>query len=111
MELSPDLIKGTVVPVILRLLGEREMYGYELIKVVNERTQNLLAWKEGTLYPWLHRLEGEGLIQSRWSDAESGRVRKYYRLTARGRAALRDQVEGWRAFSHAVNALLLAQPA
>jgi len=110
MELSPDLIKGTIVPVLLRLLEEREMYGYEMIQVVNERTGNALAWKEATLYPWLHRLEGGGLLRGRWAEAESGRQRKYYRITPRGRAALRDQVAGWRSFSQAVNALLLAQP-
>ena len=106
MEFSQDLIKGTVVPVILKLLGEQERYGYEIIKVVNERTDNAFAWKEGTLYPWLHRLEGEGLIQSRWVEAETGRQRKYYRITRRGLAALNEKTTEWTAFSRAVNALL-----
>ncbi len=51
MAVSPEMMKGTVVPIILKLLSEKEMYGYEIIKVVNERTQQALEWKEGTLYP------------------------------------------------------------
>jgi DNA-binding PadR family transcriptional regulator len=111
MEFSQDLVKGTVVPMILKLLGEQERYGYEIIRVVNERTDNAFAWKEGTLYPWLHRLEGEGLIQSRWAESEAGRQRKYYRLTRRGAAALREKTAEWATFAKAVNAVLLAAPA
>src|ERR1035437_1886509 len=81
MELTQEMIKGTIVPVMLKLLAERAMYGYELIKVVNERTNNALQWKEGTLYPWLHRLEADGLIRGEWDEAASGRQRKYYRIT------------------------------
>ena len=111
MEFSQDLIKGTVVPLILKLLSEQERYGYEIIRVVNERTDNAFAWKEGTLYPWLHRLEGEGLIQSRWAESEAGRPRKYYRITRRGATALREKTAEWTTFSGAVSAVLLAVPA
>jgi DNA-binding PadR family transcriptional regulator len=111
MEFSPDLVKGSIVPVILQLLSEQERYGYEIIKTVNQRTGNIFDWKEGTLYPWLHRLEGEGLIRSRWVEADSGRQRKYYRITKRGLAALSERKDEWAAFSKAVNALLLTQPA
>jgi PadR family transcriptional regulator, regulatory protein PadR len=107
METSQDLVKGTILPIILKLLSERPMYGYEIIKVVEERTNHAFQWKEGTLYPWLHRLEGDGLIQSQWSEAESGRQRKYYRITRKGSAALRDKAAEWAAFSTAVNTLLL----
>lgn len=106
MEISQELIKGTVVPILLRLLDERSMYGYEIIKVVNERTENAFAWKEGTVYPWLHRLEGEGLIASHWEDA-GGRRRKYYSTTRKGRARLKQKVDEWQTFTGAVNALLL----
>ena len=111
MNFSPELVKGTVEPVILQLLSEQERYGYELLKIVNERTQNVFEWKEGTLYPCLHRLEGNGLIQSRWGEADSGRQRKYYRITRRGLAALTERKTEWTAFAKAVNALLMAQPA
>jgi PadR family transcriptional regulator PadR len=107
MELAQEMIKGTVVPVILKLLSERPMYGYELIKVVNERTSNALQWKEGTLYPWLHRLEGEGLVSSAWEGPEGGRQRKYYRITKVGSAALGKTLHQWKALSTAVNAILM----
>lgn len=107
MKTNQDLIKGTVVPIMLKLLDERPMYGYEIIKIVNERTDNAFEWKEGTLYPWLHRLEGEGLIRGEWQVAPSGRRRKYYALTRRGRTAMVRKIEEWQAVSTAVNALLL----
>lgn len=111
MEFSADLVKGSVVPVILQLLSEQERYGYEIIKTVNQRTNNVFEWKEGTLYPWLHRLEGDGLIQSRWVEADTGRNRKYYRITKKGLAELASLKTEWSHFSKAVNALLLTQPA
>ena len=112
MELKQDMIKGTVVPIVLTLLQERSMYGYEIIKVVNERTTNALQCKEGTLYPWLHRLEQEGLIRGEWGVADSGRNRKYYHLTRRGAQALKASVRDWVSVSRAVNAVLLgAAPA
>lgn len=107
MELAQEMIKGTIVPVVLKLLAERPMYGYELIKVVNERTANALQWKEGTLYPWLHRLESDGLVRGEWGEAESGRQRKYYHITRKGSAALEKSVHEWAALSSAVNAILL----
>ncbi len=106
MEFSQELIKGTVVPVILKLLSEQERYGYEIMKLVNERTDNAFVWKEGTLYPWLHRLEGEGLITSEWIASPEGRQRKYYRITRRGLAMLKTRTAEWTAFSRAVNVLL-----
>ncbi len=108
MELTQEMIKGTIVPVILKLLAERSMYGYEIIKVVNERTGNALQWKEGTLYPWLHRLEGDGLVRGEWGEAESGRKRKYYRITRKGTAALKQTAHDWAAVSAAVSAILSA---
>ena len=110
MDFSQDLVRGTVVPIVLSLLSGREMYGYEIVKVVNARTNGRLEWKEGTLYPALHRLESAGLIASRWQDAPSdeapGRQRKYYRLTRRGRGELARRAREWAQFSLAVNALM-----
>lgn len=106
MEISKELIRGTVVPMILKLVQEQERYGYEIIKVVNERTGNAFEWKEGTVYPWLHRLEGDGLIAGEWRGPVSGRQRKYYRITRKGAAALEHGVAEWRTFTAAVNAVL-----
>ena len=84
MDFDKELVKGTTVPIVLELLGEREMYGYEIVKIVNARTDGVFEWKEGTLYPCLHRLEGDGLIRSHWREAPTGKQRKYYALTAAG---------------------------
>ena len=106
MAVSQEMMKGTVVPIMLKLLSERAMYGYEIIKVVNERTNDALAWKEGTIYPWLHRLEQDGLIAGSWRESEEGRKRKYYAITRRGEAELAEKVEEWRALAGAVSVLL-----
>ena len=108
MAISQEMMKGTVVPIMLKLLAEREMYGYELIKVVNERTENALEWKEGTIYPWLHRLEQQGLIAGSWKSAAGERRRKYYAITTAGEAQLAESVQEWTSLSTAVSALLLA---
>ena len=107
MTLESDLVRSTAEPIILRLVSERPMYGYEIIKVVNERTSGAFQWKEGTLYPCLHRLEGAGLIESEWRTSDSGRRRKYYGITRKGAAVLEKKVEEWSACSLAVNSLLL----
>ena len=111
MDFSQDLIRGSIVPIVLSLLKDRPMYGYEMVKVVNARTDGCLEWKEGTLYPTLHRLQGGGLISARWADAPAdqapGRKRKYYSLTRKGRAELACRAEEWTQFSTAVNALLV----
>jgi len=111
MAFNTDLVRGSTETVILHLLHERTMYGYEIIKLVNERTDGAFAWKEGTLYPCLHRLEGAGIIASEWRDGDSpGKPRKYYQLTRKGKALARERVAEWSAFTGAMNAILM-QPA
>ena len=78
--LSKELVAASTKPLLLALLAERESYGYELIQRVKELSDEEIEWTEGMLYPVLHRLEEEGLIESEWRDAESGRQRRYYRL-------------------------------
>jgi PadR family transcriptional regulator, regulatory protein PadR len=117
MDFSQDLVRGSVVPIVLALLRDRAMYGYEMVKTVNARTNGLLEWREGTLYPTLHRLESAGLISGEWRDApkaqpakdsaDAGRQRKYYSLTRKGRAELARRAEEWRLFSNAVSACVL----
>ena len=111
MEFSNDLVKGSIVPIILSLLTERAMYGYEMVKVVNARTGGRLEWKEGTLYPTLHRLEARRWIKARWadvpSDSAAGRKRKYYHITRAGLAELRRRKREWQEFAVAVNAIVM----
>lgn len=111
MGFNPDLLKGSTGPIVLRLLGEREMYGYEIVKVVNERTRGALQYKEGTLYPCLHQLESDGLVSSVWRDSPAGKQRKYYRITRKGRAELAARTQEWGQFSAVVNDLLMGSPA
>ena len=109
MEFNKELVKGSTVPIVLRLLTARESYGYEIVKVVKERTGGLLEWKEGTLYPCLHRLEATGLVRSRWREAPSGKKRKYYRITRKGTAELEKRAAEWGEFARAVNGLLFGE--
>lgn len=107
MEFDSELMRGVVEPIVLRLVAGRAMYGYEIIKVVDERTDGAFQWKEGTLYPCLHRMEADGLIAGEWHEAETGKQRKYYSITRKGTALLKAKTQEWAAFAGAVNAMLL----
>ena len=107
MEFDSNLTRSTVEPIVLKLVSGRPMYGYEIIKVVNERTDGAFEWKEGTLYPCLHRLEAGRLVRSVWREADSGKKRKYYRITRKGLAELARRREEWMQFAGAVNVLLM----
>jgi PadR family transcriptional regulator PadR len=108
--LDRELKRGTLELVILALLAERRMYGYELVTALAERGRGLLTVKEGTLYPILYRLEGMGHIEPEWEapadGARRGVPRKYYRTTAAGRAELARLVGEWRAFADTISAIL-----
>lgn len=96
MELTKDLMGASAAPLILSILTGGESYGYALIQRVRELSNGEIEWTDGMLYPVLHRLEQQGLIESRWKTAENGRRRKYYALKASGRKALVAQREQWR---------------
>ena len=100
-----ELIRGSVEVVILKLLSEHDMYGYEMIKTVNERSNGFFEWREGSLYPCLHKLEGEGLVKS-YSREEGGRLRRYYTLTNEGREVAVARTEASREFCKALTLLL-----
>jgi PadR family transcriptional regulator, regulatory protein PadR len=108
MTFNSDLVRGTVDTIVLTLLKERTMYGYEIIKEVNVRTHDAFAWKEGTLYPCLHRLEIAGLLAADWQDSPTGKPRKYYRLTRKGLAAAGEKAAEWQSFSAAMRAFMPA---
>ena len=104
-----ELIKGNSDSLLLCLLAQRSMYGYQIIKELEERSQGYFQFKEGTLYPALHRLEKAGLITGKWQMLSNGRPRRYYHLTARGHAKLSAERVQWQDFINAVN--LILQPA
>lgn len=97
MEINKDLIAASSTPIVLAILAEGDSYGYAIIKRVRELSGGRMEWSDGMLYPVLHRLERLGYVEARWEVAETGRRRKYYRLTPRGRARLAEEFRQWQA--------------
>ena len=93
--LSKELIAASTVPLVLSVLSEGESYGYALIQRVQALSAGKILWTEGMLYPVLHWMEDNDLIEAEWKEAESGRKRKYYRLRKEGRKALATEKEQW----------------
>lgn len=94
-KLSKELVGASSVPLVLSVLEEGENYGYMIIQRVKELSQERIEWKDGTLYPILHKLEKKGLITSYWKASETGRKRKYYRILKDGKAALATEKQHW----------------
>ena len=101
-----NLKRGTLEMILLKLISERAMYGYELATTLERRAGGNFELKEGTLYPVLYRLENEGLVETRWETLERGVPRKYYTLTDKGAAHLGRLIEEWQAFTASINRLL-----
>ena len=99
-------LPGGTAMLVLALLQEREMYGYEIIEELEKRSNQVFQLKEGTLYPILHSLEKEKLVTARDQETPSGRKRRYYHITAAGPQALDAKKEEWQTFSQAVTAIL-----
>src|SRR5215470_3562804 len=97
MEISKDLMAASSTPIVLAILAEEDSYGYAILQRVREASAGRLEWTDGMLYPVLHRLERLGFVKARWEEAETGRKRKYYRITAQGRAQLAEQRSQWQA--------------
>ena len=97
MEFNKDLIAASSTPLVLAILAEEDSYGYAILQRVRELSGGRMEWTDGMLYPVLHRLERLGHVEARWEVAESGRRRKYYRITSQGRARLAEEREQWQA--------------
>src|SRR5512136_438627 len=95
MNIGKDLVAASTTPLILSILSEGESYGYSIIKRVAELSGCELQWADGMLYPVLHRLERNGFVKAAWGQSESGRHRKYYRLTDSGAEELASQRRQW----------------
>lgn len=95
-KLTKKALDGNVDTLLLAVLARGPSYGYQLVQDINEQAEGLLKMGEGTVYPVLHRLEDRGLIAATWRKGETGRERKYYRLTSRGRKHLSDNRQQWR---------------
>jgi DNA-binding PadR family transcriptional regulator len=100
-----EALKGHLDTMLLAAVAEEPAHGYRIVERMRERSGGVFDLPEGTVYPALYRLESAGLLSSRWSQ-ESGRRRRVYRLTSRGRAALDAGRDDWRGFARAVSAVL-----
>ncbi|WP_458413319.1 PadR family transcriptional regulator [Schinkia sp. CFF1] len=101
-----ELVKGSTSLLLLQLLNERDMYGYELVKELEKRSGNGFSVKEGTLYPALHKLEKQEYIECYWQEQEKGPARKYYRVTDAGREMLDEKTQEWNDFVSVINKVL-----
>ena len=93
--LTRELAGAAAKPLILSILAQGESYGYAILQRIEALSAGELSWDDGTLYPVLHRLENEGLLASRWHQADNQRRRKYYALTAKGEKALAREKRQW----------------
>ena len=92
---TKELVAASSKPLVLSVLAEGESYGYAIIQRVKELSAEEITWTDGMLYPVLHRLEKDGLIEAEWKQSDTGRDRKYYRLTKDGRGALQAEKAQW----------------
>ena len=106
IEYDREFLTGTVGVLILSLLAERDMYGYEILQEAERRSARAFRLKEGTLYPALHQMERAGWLRAKWRDGPTGRARKYYSLTARGRRRADSKRRQWTSISMAMRAIL-----
>lgn len=95
MTLEPEWMRGAAPLAVLTLLERREMYGYELVEALERSTGGLLTMGQSTVYPLLYNLEERGHVTAFWQKASNGRKRKYYRITAEGRAWVEGQLDQW----------------
>ena len=101
MAVDKALISGSMTMLLLRLLAEKDMYGYEMIDTLRKKSCNVFELKAGTLYPLLHGLEGKGLLKV-YEQEYVGKTRKYYSITKEGRALLETKKAEWSEYQSAV---------
>ena len=97
-----DFIAASLIPLVLIILTESENYGYELIQQLKSRSEAKLNIAEGTLYPVLKKMEEKNWLASKWKNAESGKQRKYYSITQKGKKQLSEQLEQWSFFNNLI---------
>jgi DNA-binding PadR family transcriptional regulator len=108
MDFSKELIKGSTKKLILSVLNEGELYGYEIIKAIKIKSADALAFGEGSIYPALHQLEKDGYLKSRWEAGRPGTPpRKYYQITEKGKLRLNADLKEWKEFTQAVDSVLV----
>lgn len=103
---NQQLVRGSTSMLILKLISEKDMYGYEMIDELEKRSENIFSLQAGTLYPLLHGLEASGHIESYKERAENQRMRKYYRITKEGRKRLEAEKKEWEVYIHAIGRVM-----
>lgn len=106
MNIKKELSKGSSSLLVLSVLESKDMYGYQIIKEIEQRSEKVFSFKEGTLYPILHSFENNGYVKSYWDESEQGRKRKYYKITKKGLKVLQDSKDEWTAYSAAVGKVI-----
>lgn len=101
-----ELVKGSTSLMLLQLLAEKDMYGYEIVKEMESRSGYALQIKEGTLYPALHKLEKQGYIEAYWKEPDKGPARKYYRMTESGQEILLEKTGEWKKFVQVIDKVI-----
>ena len=110
MTYQKELLKGNTESLLLALLATESMYGYQLVKEIDRRSSGYFQFKEGTLYPALHRLERAMLIKGTWRGSPIGQQRRYYFITQKGTGELLRKTGEWRDFSRAVDLVMKPYP-
>ena len=105
MAVDKSLVSGSTMMLILKLLEEKDMYGYEMIETLREKSENVFELKAGTLYPLLHGLEEKTFVKS-YEQEVGGKTRKYYSLTKEGKKQLRNKEKEWKEYAGAVRNVL-----
>ena len=106
MHLQHQIRKGSTPVLILSLLLEKPMYGYQMARELAKRSQGYFQMQEGLLYPALHQMEQEGLISGDWLEVAGSRRRRYYSITDEGRAVLSDSIDEWTKFTDKLMGLI-----
>ncbi len=104
--ISSDIIRGHLDSIILKLIIEKDRYGYEISNEISTRTNNRFQIKEATLYAVFHRLENKELIESYIGDVTHGRKRKYYKITSLGKAYYNEKIKEWQIIKEIINLFL-----
>lgn len=106
MALDKNLVSGSMALLVMKLLAERDMYGYQITEELKKRSDDTFHLKAGSLYPLLHGLEEKGFVSAYEQDSTAGKPRRYYHLTQCGHSALKEKDESWKVYVNAVNRVL-----
>lgn len=106
MKFDKSLMSGSTTMLILKLLDGSDMYGYQMIEELERRSENVFTLKAGTLYPILHTLEQQGIVEAYDEISDHARPRKYYKITKKGRELFQEKKSEWQSYTTVVNKVL-----